>query len=48
MGSTPVVTPSKTCTCPDPIPVVRATHKGAAHTVCQRCGLPVRLDFGGR
>jgi hypothetical protein len=36
------------CTCPDPIPQVRADHKGAAATVCARCGLPVRIDFGAR
>jgi len=32
-----------TCTCPDPIPVERATRKGAAQTECLRCGLPVAL-----
>ena len=34
-----------TCRCPDPLPVVRALRKGAAVTVCQRCGnrVPVRL-----
>ena len=33
------------CRCPDPVPVARAERKGAAVTVCQRCGLrvPVRL-----
>jgi hypothetical protein len=32
-----------TCTCPDPIPVERATRKGAAHTECLRCGRPMAL-----
>jgi hypothetical protein len=33
------------CSCIDPIPVQRAERKGAALTVCQRCGLrvPARL-----
>ena len=33
------------CSCPDPVPVARAERKGAAVTVCQRCGrrVPVRL-----
>jgi hypothetical protein len=33
------------CSCTDPIPVQRAERKGAALTVCQRCGLrvPARL-----
>ena len=33
------------CSCSDPIPVQRAERKGAALTVCQRCGLrvPIRL-----
>jgi hypothetical protein len=35
-----------TCTCAKPLPTIRATHKGAARTVCDRCGLPVRIDFG--
>jgi hypothetical protein len=36
---------SETCACRDPIPVQRAERKGAALTVCQRCGLrvPARL-----
>jgi hypothetical protein len=29
------------CRCSDPIPVQRAAWKGAAVTVCQRCGLRV-------
>jgi hypothetical protein len=32
-----------TCECADPIPVQRAARKGAAVTICQRCGLRVRL-----
>ncbi len=33
------------CRCPDPVPVARAIRKGAAVTICQRCGsrVPVRL-----
>ena len=32
---------SETCACTDPIPVERAKWKGAAVTICQRCGLRV-------
>ncbi|MEN3342703.1 MAG: hypothetical protein V7644_2107 [Actinomycetota bacterium] len=32
-----------TCSCPTPVPVERATRKGAAQTECARCGLPVAL-----
>ena len=31
------------CDCTDPIPVQRAARKGAAVTICQRCGLRVPL-----
>jgi hypothetical protein len=48
MGNPPVVTPTRTCTCSEPIPVVRADRKGAGRTECLRCGMPVRLTFGGR
>jgi hypothetical protein len=34
---------SATCDCADPIPVQRAARKGAAVTICQRCGLRIRL-----
>jgi hypothetical protein len=34
---------SATCSCADSIPVQRATRKGAAVTICQRCGLRVPL-----
>jgi hypothetical protein len=34
---------TNTCTCAEPIPVQRATRKGAATTECQRCGLPIPL-----
>jgi len=34
---------SETCTCVDPIPVQHASRKGAASTICQRCGLRIRL-----
>ena len=39
------VAETATCSCRDPLPVQRAARKGAAVTVCQRCGLrvPVRL-----
>jgi hypothetical protein len=30
-----------TCTCASPVPVERATRKGAAATECARCGLPI-------
>jgi hypothetical protein len=33
------------CTCADPIVVVKATRKGAASSVCARCGRPIRLTF---
>jgi hypothetical protein len=35
-----------TCECVRPVPVQRATRKGAAVTVCARCGgaVPLRLD----
>jgi hypothetical protein len=31
------------CTCTKPAPVERATRKGAAQTVCAKCGRPVAL-----
>jgi hypothetical protein len=36
------------CTCATPIPELRAERKGAARTYCAHCGLPMRIDFGGR
>ena len=36
-----------TCTCAKPIPVERATRKGAAATFCARCGLPLALRLRG-
>jgi hypothetical protein len=36
------------CTCAQPIPVERATRKGAATTVCARCGLPAPLTLARR
>jgi len=33
------------CTCAQPIPVERATRKGAAVTECARCGRPVPLTL---
>lgn len=47
MGNNTVLT-SATCTCSMPVPVVRASHKGAARTHCATCGLPIKLDFGSR
>ena len=37
-----------TCSCPSPVPVERATRKGAAQTECLRCGrpIPLRLTAG--
>jgi hypothetical protein len=35
------MTPPTTCACAKPIPVERATRKGAATTVCARCELPI-------
>ena len=34
---------SAACECADPIPVQHAARKGAAVTICQRCGLRVPL-----
>ena len=34
------------CSCGTPLPVERAKRKGAAVTVCARCGLPVPLRLG--
>jgi hypothetical protein len=34
---------NEACDCADPIPVQRAARKGAAVTICQRCGLRVPL-----
>jgi hypothetical protein len=35
----------KTCQCEKPIPVERAVRKGAAATVCARCGKPPALTL---
>ena len=37
-----------TCTCADPVPVERATRKGAAATECARCGKPIALRLTAR
>jgi len=37
---------AETCKCADPIPVQRAERKGAAVTICHRCGLRVCLRLG--
>jgi hypothetical protein len=34
---------SVNCTCSNPVPVERATRKGAAQTECLRCGKPIPL-----
>jgi hypothetical protein len=39
---------SATCSCERPLPRERADRKGAASTVCDRCGLPVRLRLSSR
>jgi hypothetical protein len=39
----PLADKSLTCSCPTPVPVERATRKGAAQTECLRCGLPIPL-----
>ena len=36
-------TTNASCRCDDPIPVQRAERKGAAVSLCQRCGLRVPL-----
>jgi hypothetical protein len=41
----PVVA-ATTCACAVPVPSVQAVRKGAARTVCERCGLPVKVRFG--
>jgi hypothetical protein len=43
-----VAVPAQTCTCPVPLPEIRAVWKGAARTYCSRCNLPVQLDFSLR
>jgi hypothetical protein len=50
MGQSPVVTRSAQghCTCPVPVPEVRAVWKGAARTYCARCNREIRLDFAAR
>jgi hypothetical protein len=34
-----------TCTCLKPVPVERATRKGAAHTDCAVCGRQIKLTL---
>lgn len=34
---------ARSCSCEVPRPREHAVHKGAARTVCERCGLPVPL-----
>ncbi len=46
MGSNAVLT--ETCQCAVPVPVTKAVRKGAARTVCAKCGRPVRIEFGSR
>jgi len=48
MTTTPEITISpaaavEPCSCPDPVPVARALRKGAAVTLCARCGRRVRV-----
>ena len=35
-----------TCTCAKPVPVERATRKGAAATFCAKCGQLLALRLG--
>ena len=35
-----------TCSCVTPVPVERATRKGAARTECAKCGHPIKLSLG--
>ena len=37
-----------TCECVTPVPVQQATRKGAARTVCAKCGEPIKLTLKGR
>jgi hypothetical protein len=37
-----------TCSCAKPVPVERATRKGAAATHCARCGHPIALRLASR
>jgi hypothetical protein len=46
MGNNAVMT--ETCQCAVSIPVVKAERKGAARTVCARCGRPTRIEFATR
>jgi hypothetical protein len=46
MGSNAVLT--ATCQCAVPVPVSKAERKGAARTVCAKCGQPARIEFGSR
>jgi len=42
---TPPAPPHATCSCERPLPRIRAERKGAATTICDRCGLPARLSL---
>ena len=37
---------AQTCACATPVPSVHAERKGAARTLCARCGLPIKVRFG--
>jgi hypothetical protein len=41
----PTPAPPPTCSCEQPLPRIRAERKGAATTICDRCGLPARLSL---
>jgi hypothetical protein len=41
----PPPTPVEACECEQPLPRQQAVWKGAARTVCERCGLPVPLTL---
>lgn len=36
------------CACASPIPQQKAVRKGAARSICARCGRPTRLELGAR
>lgn len=36
------------CECALPLPIERAERRGAAHTACARCDLPIPVRWGRR
>ncbi len=41
----PPPAPYAECSCPVPLPRLRAERKGAPESYCERCGLPVPLNL---